>query len=195
MGQRAFSIPALSVTEISPGQSQDGKIQYGWYESPFGSALLAVHNHQLCNLFFQEQAHQPFTPVLAEQLLSQYWHSAQLVYDPSATDASFSAIFGSTHERQPLALMLRGTEFQRQVWQALLSIPLGTTTTYLAIAKAVGRPTATRAVGTAVGKNPIAFVVPCHRVIRQSGALGGYRWGLDCKQRILDWEAEFPQSA
>lgn len=190
MDKRGFLLPKLTITEISSDHPSEVRIQYGWYDSPLGSVLLASQNHQLCNLFFHETADQSFTMASAEFRLSQYWQRAQLVYDQGATEASYDAIFGSPVLLHPLPVLLRGTEFQRQVWHALLSIPLGKTSTYRAIAKAIGRPTATRAVGTAVGKNPIAFVIPCHRVIRQSGALGGYRWGLDCKQRLLEWEAQ-----
>ncbi len=87
-----------------------------------------------------------------------------------------------------IRVVLRGTNFQLKVWQALLNIPTGSTVTYGDIANAIGKPTSSRAVGNAVGGNPVAFVIPCHRVLRESGALGGYRWGADKKQAILAWE-------
>ncbi|MGB2926287.1 MAG: methylated-DNA--[protein]-cysteine S-methyltransferase, partial [Limnothrix sp.] len=88
------------------------------------------------------------------------------------------------------SLHLKGTAFQLQVWRELLNIPFAQTTTYQAIANAIGKPTSSRAVGNAVGRNPVSFLIPCHRVIRSSGAMGGYRWGLDRKVAMLDWESK-----
>jgi AraC family transcriptional regulator of adaptative response/methylated-DNA-[protein]-cysteine methyltransferase len=89
----------------------------------------------------------------------------------------------------PISVCVRGTNFQTQVWRALLEIPPGTLTSYATVAAAIGKPRAVRAVGTAIGANPVAFLIPCHRVIRQTGELGGYRWGLPRKQAMYAWEA------
>ena len=101
-------------------------------------------------------------------------------------DRIFSPV--TTRSTQPLTLLVKGTNFQLQVWRALLHIPSGRLTTYQTIANIIERPKAVRSVGSAIGKNPIGYLIPCHRVIRSSGEMGGYRWGLDRKQAILGWE-------
>jgi len=119
------------------------------------------------------------------------WPAAAYVEDPAATSPLAARIFDPDRWRpdQPLRVVMIGTDFEVRVWQTLLAIPLGRATTYSDIATRIGRPTAARAVGAAVGKNPISFVVPCHRVLGRSGALTGYHWGLTRKQAILGWEA------
>jgi AraC family transcriptional regulator of adaptative response/methylated-DNA-[protein]-cysteine methyltransferase len=119
------------------------------------------------------------------------WPKAAYIEDPGATEALAQRIFDPTRwqAEQPLRVVMIGTDFEVRVWQTLLRIPLGRATTYSDIANRIGRPTACRAVGAAVGKNPISFVVPCHRVLGRSGALTGYHWGITRKQAILGWEA------
>lgn len=95
----------------------------------------------------------------------------------------------TVYDKEPISLHLKGTEFQFRVWQALLAVPLGGLLAYKDIAKIVGTPGACRAVGTAIGQNPVAVLIPCHRIVRTSGEIGGYRWGLSCKTRLLNWEA------
>jgi len=124
--------------------------------------------------------------------LEKEWPRAGLTEAPEETAPLARTIFQpaeSTAVPQPLSLFLKGTNFQLKVWNALLRIPLGSVTTYGGLAGAIGQPTAARAVGSAVGKNPIAYLIPCHRVIRQMGNFGQYRWGAVRKQAILGWEA------
>ena len=165
-------------------------IRYGFHPTPFGESLLALTERGLCGLSFagpdSRQA------LLAD--LQQRWGQAELVADPAATAPYAARIFALAHdpEAPPLQLYLSGTNFQLKVWQALLHIPAGELTTYGQIASALGSPKASRAVGSAVGDNPIAYLIPCHRVIRQAGGLGGYRYGLPRKQAILGWEQAHP---
>ncbi|MBE9045256.1 methylated-DNA--[protein]-cysteine S-methyltransferase [Pleurocapsales cyanobacterium LEGE 10410] len=116
---------------------------------------------------------------------------AKIVRDRHNTQALCDRIFApaTLKHQKPLTLLVKGTNFQIQVWRALLKIPFGEITAYQAVAEMINRPTATRAVGNAVGKNPIAYLIPCHRVIRGSGELGGYRWGMERKTALLGWEA------
>lgn len=127
-----------------------------------------------------------------EQLirLARKWHYATIQPDQSVTRAFASRIFDpSSKSLDKLPLVVQGTNFQLKVWEALLSIPKGAVTTYQQIAKSIGHPNAVRAVGTAVGDNPIAFIIPCHRVIRKEGVLGEYRWGSMRKKALIGWEA------
>ena len=119
------------------------------------------------------------------------WPKAAFVEDPAATAPLAARVFDPLAWRaeRPLRIVLIGTDFEVRVWEALLAIPIGRATTYSGIAARLGKPSACRAVGAAVGKNPISFVVPCHRVLGRSGALTGYHWGLTRKQAILGWEA------
>ncbi len=117
------------------------------------------------------------------------WSNAQFLYDDKITKNYFDRIFTSKNSKQSLHLMVRGTNFQIKVWQALLAIPSGKTVSYGSIAKKIGRPKAVRAVGSACGKNTIGYLIPCHRVLTASGDLGGYRWGIDRKAAILAHES------
>lgn len=119
------------------------------------------------------------------------WAEAEYVEDGASTAPHISRIFDPRrwNADRPLRIVFIGTEFETRVWQTLLKVPLGSATTYSDIAAHVGRPKASRAVGSAVGRNPISFVVPCHRVLGKSGSLCGYHWGLTRKQAILGWEA------
>jgi AraC family transcriptional regulator of adaptative response/methylated-DNA-[protein]-cysteine methyltransferase len=123
--------------------------------------------------------------------MAQRWPNARYIEDSAATAQYAARIFDPSRWRQnePLRIFLIGSDFQIRVWQALLKIPLGCATTYSNIAGQIGQPTASRAVGAAVGRNPISFVVPCHRALGKSGDLTGYHWGLTRKRAILGWEA------
>ncbi|WP_338438811.1 MGMT family protein [Synechococcus elongatus] len=119
------------------------------------------------------------------------WPNAEIGYQPTATAAIAQQLFHQeTVDPDLFRLHVYGTAFQQKVWRSLLQIPRGSRTTYRDLATAIGKPSAARAVGNAVGKNPIAYLIPCHRVVRQSGELGGYRWGCDRKQQLLAWEAQ-----
>jgi AraC family transcriptional regulator, regulatory protein of adaptative response / methylated-DNA-[protein]-cysteine methyltransferase len=160
---------------------------YGYHPSPFGLALVMVTPYGLCGLAFCDTGGE--RAALAD--MTRRWPNAQYTED-SATTAPFAAqLFVEQNFRanQPLRITFIGTDFEIRVWETLLKIPVGQATTYGDIAASVGSPKAARAVGAAVGKNPMSFVVPCHRVLGKSGALTGYHWGLTRKKAILGWEA------
>ena len=174
---------------MSPGEFARGgaglTIYWGWYESPFGPALVMGTDKGICGIAFSAE----FGEDVAMQDLTARWPGATFVEDadrlrPWATSA-FGAGGGSV---DPTPLYLIGAPFQLKVWEALLRIPSGCVTTYSEIAQAVGHPKAVRAVGTAVGRNPISLLIPCHRALRKSGGLGGYHWGLPVKRAILAYE-------
>ena len=181
----------VSCDAVTPGEYKSRgaglTIGYGFHPSPFGEALLAVTARGICALFFASTGSRP--TVLSR--LREEWANARIVGDQEGTRRVARRIFAAAPRAQaPLTLYLRGTNFQVKVWEALLSIPPGSVTTYGEIARRIGDPGATRAVGTAVGRNPVAFLIPCHRVIRGTGDLGGYHWGVGRKRLILAWEAE-----
>ena len=155
----------------------------GVADTPFGPAAGLASEHGLCGLAFADA--EGTEAALAD--LAARWPQARLVPDDGRTAGLIAAALGTGN--RPLHLHAWGAPFQIKVWEALLQIPPGAVTTYADIARAIGRPAAVRAVGTAVGRNPLAFVIPCHRVIRKGGATGGYRWGLPVKRAMLAWEA------
>ena len=184
----------VSIEAMSPGEYKNGgeglEIHYGSHATLFGTVAIAATQRGICLLHFLGDAQGDGEPD-AGKLLSRTWPHARLVEKPkkmqTLCDHIFSPAMGQPH--QPLTLLVKGTNFQLQVWRALLQIPIGSLTTYKTIAEIIERPKAVRAVGTAIGKNPIGYLIPCHRVIRGSGEVGGYRWGSDRKQVILGWEA------
>jgi len=180
---------------MTPGQYRaSGKgavLSYGEHLTPLGPVLIVTSPLGLCHLsFINEEG--PETQL--EPLKSQ-WANAEWRPDQRQTRAIADQLFrqGSSGQSQPPALHLRGTAFQHKVWQALLAIPEGRVCSYGQLARAIGCPGASRAVGTAVGANPIALIIPCHRVLRQSGEFGGYRWGRNRKVALLSREL-FSQS-
>lgn len=186
----------VTLEAMSPGEFKAGgaglQIQYGIHETPFGLALIAITQRGICNLHFLDS--QPGN--LAAETLRQCWPNATLHHEPTLTAPLCALIFQikgddatGVDAPSPLKLRVKGTNFQIQVWRALLDLPLGSLTSYQSIATQLGQPTAARAVGTAIGRNPVGFLIPCHRVIRASGELGGYRWGLLRKTAMLGWEA------
>jgi AraC family transcriptional regulator of adaptative response/methylated-DNA-[protein]-cysteine methyltransferase len=162
-------------------------ISWGFHPSPFGVALVMLTPFGLCGLAFADEGREQ--AVLAE--MKGRWPNARYTEDSAATAPIAARIFapGNWRDGQPLRVTMIGTDFEIRVWETLLKIPAGKATTYGDIAAAVGSPKAARAVGAAVGRNPISFVVPCHRVIGKSGDLTGYHWGLTRKRAILGWEA------
>ena len=162
-------------------------IRYGFHDCPFGRALIMVTDMGLCGLAFADTGGERG----ALDDMMRRWPEADYVENAAATAPYAARIFRTERwsADQPLRIVFIGTEFETRVWQTLLRIPLGKATTYSDIASHLGKPSASRAVGTAVGKNPISFVVPCHRVLGKSGSLCGYHWGLTRKQAILGWEA------
>ena len=160
---------------------------HGFHPSPFGMALVVATEGHVTAIGFREEDDDG-TAALAD--VSRRWPQATFTADPAATEPLARRVFDPRRWRadDPLRLLLIGTDFELAVWRRLLAIPFGATTTYAAIAAELGRPTASRAVGSVVGRNPISFVVPCHRVLGTAGSLCGYHWGLDRKRRMLDWE-------
>ncbi|MBY6003822.1 methylated-DNA--[protein]-cysteine S-methyltransferase [Salipiger bermudensis] len=172
---------------MSPGAYGRGgeglTIRWGWFDSPFGRALVMGTDRGLCGIGFASEAGDDAT--MAD--LRGRWPEAAYVEDVAALEPWVAAAFGQGGGEVPLFLM--GAPFQIKVWEALMRVPSGHVTTYSEIAQAVGSPKAVRAVGTAVGRNPISLLIPCHRALRKSGGLGGYHWGLPVKRAILAWEA------
>ncbi len=168
-------------------------IAYGFHSSPFGEALLMTTEHGLAGLAFADQGNE--TAALEDMMAR--WPRANYHNDVAATSAMATRIFDSDswHPDTPLRVVFIGTDFEIRVWETLLRIPLGLATTYSDIARHLGKPKAARAVGGAVGRNPISFVVPCHRVIGKAGGLRGYHWGVTRKQAILGWEAGMSAAA
>jgi len=168
-------------------------IRYGFHVTQFGIALVMVTDRGLAGLAFAD----PGGERAALEDMSGRWPNADYVEDLAATAPYAGRIFDPARWRsdQPLRVVLIGTDFQVRVWEALLKIPLGRACTYSAIASGIGMPSASRAVGAAVGANPISFVVPCHRAVGKSGALTGYHWGITRKRAMLGWEAgQLPSS-
>jgi AraC family transcriptional regulator of adaptative response/methylated-DNA-[protein]-cysteine methyltransferase len=179
----------VTYEALTPGeykaQGAGITLRWGVHPTPFGEALLAATERGLARLAFIA----PDGLDDAQAELREAWPASALVRDQDATGAWLPRIFPDWASAEPLPLLVKGTPFQTQVWRALLRIPTGATMTYGQLAAALGRPGAARAVGTACKVNPIAFLIPCHRVIRETGALGGYRWGLVRKRAMLAWEA------
>ncbi|MDJ0629366.1 MAG: bifunctional helix-turn-helix domain-containing protein/methylated-DNA--[protein]-cysteine S-methyltransferase [Rhodobacter sp.] len=161
------------------------EIFWGWFESPFGPALVMGTAKGICGIAF---AAETGAEAAMEDLLSR-WPKATFTEDPMALRPWVLNAFGMEKTLEPTPLYLIGAPFQIKVWEALLSIPSGQVTTYSEIAQAVGNPRAVRAVGTAVGRNPVSWLIPCHRALRKSGELGGYHWGLPVKRALLAYEA------
>lgn len=162
-------------------------VSYGFHASPFGRALLMVTEHGLAGLAFADEGEE--ARVLAD--MRARWPRAVYAENPAATAPYVARIFDPETWRpdRPLRIFMIGSDFEVRVWETLLKLPLGRATTYSDIAAHIGRPTAARAVGTAVGRNPLSFVVPCHRVLGKGGSLCGYHWGLTRKRAIIGWEA------
>lgn len=162
-------------------------IRYGYHPSPFGLALVMTTDRGLAGLAFAD----PGGEVACFDDMVQRWPNAHYVEDVQSTASYAARVFHPERwsAEEPLRVVLIGSDFQIRVWESLLEIPLGRAVTYSDIARKIGQPTASRAVGAAVGRNPISFVVPCHRALGKSGALTGYHWGLTRKRAMLGWEA------
>ena len=176
---------------MSPGEWKSGgeglTLYFGFHHSPFGNALVMATDRGLAGLAFADPGTE--RTILAD--MQRRWPRAHYVGDAPRTAPIAQRVFDSKQWRaqQPLRVVLIGTDWEVRVWEALLQIPMGRLTTYSGLAGKVRNPAAARAVGAAVGKNPIAFVVPCHRVIGKAGKLTGYHWGLTRKRAMLGWEA------
>ena len=180
----------VSIEAMTPGEFKTGGaglvIRYGVHDTLFGPALMAVTDKGLC--FFA------FDPAEPEQdqeaLLYAHWPKAKLTRDASASLVYASRLQGEATASPPssLPLYVKGTNFQLQVWRALVTLPEGALVSYEGLATRMGRPEATRAVSTAVARNPVGYFIPCHRVIRKTGIIGKYHWGSDRKQALIGWE-------
>jgi AraC family transcriptional regulator of adaptative response/methylated-DNA-[protein]-cysteine methyltransferase len=176
---------------MSPGEWKSGgaglTISYGFHPSPFGTTLVMATERGLAGLAFADAGEEK--AALAD--MRSRWRQADYAEDSARTAPIAQRIFDSKHWRadRPLRVVLIGTDFEVRVWETLLKIPMGRATTYSDIAAKLRAPKAARAVGAAVGKNPISFVVPCHRVLGKSGDITGYHWGLTRKRAMLGWEA------
>ena len=178
----------VSVEAVTPGQFKSGgagiKLEYGFHDTPFGRALIAIAADGLTDIEFVQNEGED--KVLSD--LERKWPAADLVQNPETTGAMARRIFdglAASGEDTPIKLWLRGTNFQVKVWQALLKIPEGAIVSYSDVARSISRPDAVRAVANAVGSNPISWLIPCHRVLRSSGAIGGYGGGIARKKIML----------
>jgi AraC family transcriptional regulator of adaptative response/methylated-DNA-[protein]-cysteine methyltransferase len=176
---------------MSPGEWKSGgeglTVRFGFHPSPFGSALVMATERGLAGLAFADPGEEK--SALAD--MKSRWPRANYIEDSARTAAVARRIFDPTqwNAQQPLRVVLIGTDWEVRVWEALLEIPMGRLATYSGIAGKLAAPNAARAVGTAVGKNPVSFVVPCHRVVGKAGDLTGYHWGITRKRAMLGWEA------
>ena len=180
----------VTVDAVTPGEYKsqgNGMVfRYGFHPSLFGEVIVVVSERGLAGLGFTTEIGR--TQALAEQ--NNGWDRATWKHDQKVTNSYAEQVFsGAPNPTVPLSVLMRGTPFQIKVWEALLRIPSGKVISYGVLANRLGQPTAARAVGTACGANRVGFLIPCHRVIRETGAITGYRWGADRKHAMLAWEA------
>jgi AraC family transcriptional regulator, regulatory protein of adaptative response / methylated-DNA-[protein]-cysteine methyltransferase len=174
----------VTTEAVSPGEykshGEGVTVRYGLHASPFGKCLVAVTERGICHLGFVQMSE----GAAIDNLVAD-WKNARMIEDNKGTAPLMEPIFDLNYRGKPLNIHLRGTNFQLKVWEALLNIPTGAVTTYAGLAERIGQPTASRAVGSAVGHNPIAVLIPCHRVIRKVGEFGNYRYGALRKKALL----------
>jgi AraC family transcriptional regulator, regulatory protein of adaptative response / methylated-DNA-[protein]-cysteine methyltransferase len=176
---------------MSPGEWKNGgagmTLRFGFHPSPFGTAIVIASGRGLAGLAFADPGEEQ--AALAD--MQRRWPRATYLEDRAGTAALAQRIFDTKmwREDQPLRVVLIGTDFEVRVWETLLKIPMGRAVSYSDIASKIKNPKASRAVGAAIGRNPVSFVVPCHRALGKSGALTGYHWGITRKQAMLGWEA------
>ena len=178
----------ISIEGMTPGEYKNGgenlTINYSHAESPFGDILIASTSKGICHLSFSEKNKRTIEPI------QQLFPRAQFIQKTDFLQQDALTIFTNDWNNLPqVKLHLKGTAFQVKVWQSLLQIPFANVRTYSGIASAIDHPDASRAVGTAIGNNPVAYLIPCHRVIKSTGIIGEYHWGSDRKSVILGWEA------
>jgi AraC family transcriptional regulator of adaptative response/methylated-DNA-[protein]-cysteine methyltransferase len=176
----------VSLEAASPGELKargaGQVVRFGFAETPFGRWLCAETGRGICHLEFGE----------SDEGLRESWGAATLTRDDAGAERVTKAIFSRDEKRGArLRAFVRGTDFQARVWRALLRIPPGALVSYGQVADAIGQPTASRAVGAAVGANSLAYLIPCHRVIRETGVIGDYRWGPARKRAMIGWERRF----
>lgn len=180
----------VTIDAVTPGEYKragDGlTIEWGAHETPFGECVIGVTPRGICGLNFALD--DGTSGALAR--LADTWEGARMIENPRATQSAVAQIFGVANgPRNSLSVLVKGTNFQLKVWEALLRIPLGAVATYEDVAVAAGSPRAVRAVGSAVGQNPVSYLIPCHRVIRKTGAFGNYGGGVARKRAMLAWES------
>lgn len=185
----------VTLESASPGELKSGgggwTITYGLADTPFGVCLVGENPRGVCHLSFVEDENED----AALARLQEDWPHAQLRRDNSVARRLARRIFERSADspaHSPLRAFVKGTAFQVRVWRALLHVRPGMLVSYRRLAAALGQPTAARAVGKAVGQNPVAYLIPCHRVIRETGVIGGYRWGQARKRAMLVWESDCP---
>lgn len=180
---------------MTPGEYARGgadlTVNWGWFDSPFGPALVMGTSRGLCGLGFAAEMGRE----AAFDDLAKRWPKATFREDPSQLAPWVNTAFGAGQTGETAPLYLIGAPFQLKVWEALLAIPSGHVTSYSEIARAIGNPKANRAVGAAVGRNPVSWLIPCHRALAKSGALTGYHWGLPVKRAMLAYEAARAEAA
>ncbi len=172
---------AMSPGDFAKG-GRDLTIRWGWFDTPFGPLIAMATDRGICGMGFASEQ----TDADAYEDLAQRWPNATYHEDPDGIRHWVDAAIARRGETR---LHMIGAPFQLKVWEALLRVPSGHVTTYSEIATSIGSPRAVRAVGTAVGRNPVSWLIPCHRALRKSGALGGYHWGLPVKRALLAWES------
>lgn len=185
----------VNLEAATPGEIKSGGkgwiVQYGYADSPFGPCLIGESPRGICHLSFNDTIHESEQGLSDLELLQKQWPHAQLQQNNNAAIQLARKIFNlanDTGDSPPLRALVQGSAFQIQVWRALLSIPSGTILSYSQFAKMLGKPRAARAVGSAIAQNPLGYLIPCHRVIRKTGAVGTYHWGSIRKQAMIAWE-------
>jgi AraC family transcriptional regulator of adaptative response/methylated-DNA-[protein]-cysteine methyltransferase len=178
----------INIEGMTPGEYKNGGenlfINYSYAESPFGDIIVASTSKGICYMAFADDEKQAFNDLHRHFPNAHFKQMVDLIQQ--------NALYIFTHDWKKLnqvKLHLKGTEFQLKVWETLLKIPMGQLSTYGNIADKIQKPAASRAVGTAIGSNPVAFLIPCHRVIQSTGTIGGYMWGANRKTAIIGWEA------
>ncbi len=187
----------VNIEGVTPfeykSKGKDLVVYYGYQKSPFGNYLLAGTDRGICGLYFYGMEGAGYQ--LSQ--LQSHWTEATWSYDQQFVDRYHHQLFQNNHgkDSRKITLLLKGTNFQMNVWKALLSIPEGCLVSYDQIAAKIGKPGASRAVGSAIGKNNIGYIIPCHRVINKVGAMGNYRWGSARKKAIVAWESAQRESS
>jgi len=176
----------VTLEAVSPGEYKERgrgiEIRYGFHPTPFGDCLIGQTDRGVCCLEFVTED----KPLEKLDHLNAKWPNARLIEATGETGLVVEQIFAKERKKPAsLSVLVKGTNFQVKVWNALLRIPKGSLASYSSIARWIGQPAATRAVGSAVGSNPVAYLIPCHRVLRENGELGGYHWGLTRKCACL----------
>jgi AraC family transcriptional regulator of adaptative response/methylated-DNA-[protein]-cysteine methyltransferase len=178
----------INIEGMTPGEYKNGgrelTINYSYTESPFGSILTAATSKGICHMAFSDEKKTSFIE------LKEKFPNAKFIKNTDPLQANAVSIFHQDWNKpNKIKLHLKGTDFQLKVWNTLLKIPMGSLTTYGTIAEQINNPNASRAVGSAVGENPVAFLIPCHRVIKSTGVIGQYHWGNTRKTAMIGWEA------